>query len=175
MILFFYLYHMRSFYILFVFLFCSSIVSSQKGFVLKDPDTLRLKQEHLKSDYGINTILSYLERNYKSTSVKTDIKLDPEFNNEECGFTKKFEFGIVYTLYACGEAAPSKEKITFPKVKLPALKKWVELIYAIDANNIKNKWYPKENEYGPDDEEAGCYYKLKQIETQSVVDVWCGC
>lgn len=165
---------MKTFSLFLVFIFCSSIALAQKGFILKNPDTLQLKKEHKKSDYGINTVLTYLEKNYKSTSEKTDIKLDPEFNNDECGFTRKFEFGIVYTLYNCGEAAPYKEYITFPKVTSKALKKWIELMYASYGYDIKNKWYPNESEYGPENEEAGCYYKIKHTKDQSKIDIWCG-
>lgn len=165
---------MKNNILVFIFLICSSLLSAQEKFVLKDPDTLRLKKEHENSNYGINTVLTHLERNYKSISGKLDIKLDPEFNNQECGFTKKFESGITYTLYNCGEAMPYKEYLTFPKVASKTLKKWIELMYASWGQDIKNKWYKGKNEYGPEDEEAGCYYKLKQTKTQSKVDIWCG-
>lgn len=136
---------------------------------------MQLKKEFLKSDYQLNTVLTYLERNYKAISEKTDIKTDPEFNNAECGFTKKFEFDIKYTLYKCGEAAPIKETITFPKCSLSELKKWIENIHASSTEEITNVWYEDKNEYGPKDKEAGCYYTLKQTDTQSIITIWCGC
>ncbi|MBL4605732.1 MAG: hypothetical protein JKY02_08780 [Flavobacteriaceae bacterium] len=166
---------MKLFRLLLFFIFCSSIAFAQNTFVLKNPDTLKLKQEFLKSDYGMNIVLTYLERNYKETSAKTAIKTDPEFNNQECGFTKKFEFNIEYTLYECGEAAPKTEKITFQKTSLVNLKKWIELMHASEVDEILNVWYINGTEYGPKDKEAGCYYKIEQTKTESIISIWCGC
>ncbi|MFY0629442.1 MAG: hypothetical protein JXR05_03615 [Flavobacteriaceae bacterium] len=167
---------MRSFLLLTVIIFFSCSTSNQKPFILKNPDAVQLKKEFLKSDSQLNTVLTYLERSYKATSEKTDIKTDPDFNNAECGFTKKFEFSIEYTLYKCGEAAPMKETITFPKTSLEQLKKWIEDIHASQTEEeVTNVWYKDKNEYGPKDEEVGCYYTIKQTEAQSIISIWCGC
>jgi hypothetical protein len=165
---------MKTVHILVVILFCSSLTTAQKKFTLKTPDTLALKKAFLKSDHELNVILTYLEKNYRATSKKTDVKTDPEFNNIECGFTKKFEHGIEYTLNQCGEATPVREKITLPKISLAKLKKWVELIHFSNDYDIKNKWYAKKNEYGPVDKEAGCYYTIEQTATKSMIHTWCG-
>ncbi len=165
---------MKQLSILVFLCFLGSNVLAQNGFILKDPDTLKLRQAQLKSNYGINTILTYLEENYKSISKKTDIKTDPDFNNKECGFTKQFEFNITYTYYACGEATPLKEELIFPKISDSVIKRWVELIYSCYGMDIPNIWYPEKQEYGPDTKEAGCYYTITQTEKSTKINTWCG-
>lgn len=154
--------------------FCALHTAAQKHFELKLPDTLTLKQKFLKSNYDFNITLAYLENNYSSNSKKTAIKTDPDFNNKECGFTKKFASNIEYTYYDCGEASPVKEEIIFPKVPLSTVKKWVELMYSCYPMDIPNVWYPKKNEYGPKDKEAGCYYTITEKENKTVINTWCG-
>lgn len=166
---------MRIFLLLSLFVFSSCITSDQKTFDLKKPDVKKLKQEYTNSDYASNIVLAYLERNYKVISEKTDIKLDPDFDNKECGFTKKFEFGIEYTFYECGEAAPVTENIILPKTTLPELKKWIQAIHTSQTEENTNVWYGDTNEYGPKDKQVGCYYKIKQTKTNSIITTWCGC
>jgi len=166
---------MKNYHLLIVLLFLSFSLSAQKIFVLKTPNSEKLKQEFVKSNYQMNTILTHLEKNYTVTSGKLDIKLDPDFDNAECGFTKKFKSGIVYTIFSCGEAAPQKEKIFFPKTKTSELKKWIEAIHRSEAEDNNNKWYKGKNEYAPKDEGPGCYYKIIQTKTQSIIDIFCGC
>jgi hypothetical protein len=152
-------------------------ISAQDKFELKPADAQKLKQQFEDNNYQENIILSYLKENYKVTSKKLDIKLDPDFDNKECGFTLKFEHGIVYTYHNCGEAKPVEEKILFPKVDKVTLQKWIETIEkanpaAADTNNV---WYENETEFGPKDEGVGCYYKILPSKDKSIVEVWCGC
>lgn len=165
---------MKKHHLLFVII-VSIITTScaQEKFTLKSPDVAALKKELIDSNYQVNTVLRYFEKNYKATSEKIDIKLDPDFDNAECGFTKKFEYGIVYTYYNCGEATPVKEEITLPKTPYSVLKKWVELTYKANGTEIENTWYSS-TEYGPHDKEAGCYYTIKQGEKNTIISTWCG-
>lgn len=165
---------MKTTYVTILFL-CFTYFGFSQDFTLKKPDLKILSEELSKSEYSINVILSYLERNYKATTEKIDILKDAEMGNVECGFTKKFEPGIVYTYNNCGEAAPVKELISFPKIKSDQLQKWIEEIHSINPSKIINTWYKGENEYGPKDEGVGCYYKIKQSKNNSVVDIFCGC
>ena len=166
---------MRIKYLSVLFIFCSLVATAQESFILKTPNIQKLKQGFKKSEYQMNVILSYLEKNYTSVSKKLDILKDDEMGGVECGFTKKFEFGIEYTYHNCGEAAPVKEKIVFPKTKLATLKKWIEQIDKSNPTEIESIWYKGKNEYGPKNEEAGCYYKIKQTKTQSIIEITCGC
>lgn len=166
---------MKNSILLIILLFFSFQISAQKSFQLKEVDSKKLLQEFEKNNYQTNVILAYFENNYKATSGKLDILKDKEMGNVECGFTKKFEHGIVYTYYNCGEAAPVKEKIILPKTNLTQLKKWIEGIHKADPSEIENIWYKDEKEFGPKDEGVGCYYKIKQAKTNSIIDVWCGC
>lgn len=163
----------------FLFLLLISINSfCQKKFILSDPKVKTLTSFQEKNEVGIDVILLYLESNYASNSKKYNIKKDPEFNNQECGFTKKFKYNIIYTTYKCGEASPIIQKIAFPKTTVKGLKNWIEKIYKIglpEGVESNNKWYENNIEFGPKDKEAGCYYKIKQTNTNSIIEVWCGC
>jgi len=150
-------------------------ISAQESFKLKEVDSKKRLQEFEKSNYQTNIILAYFEDNYKATSGKLDILKDKEMGNVECGFTKKFEHGIVYTYHNCGETAPVKENITLPKTDMAQLKKWIEGIHKANPSEIENVWYKGEKEFGPKDEGVGCYYKIKETKNNSIIDVWCGC
>jgi hypothetical protein len=52
--------------------------------------------------------------------------------------------------------------------------KWIENINSIYPMDIKNVWYQGENEYGPESEEAGCYYKMLTSDKNVTVETWCG-
>ena len=150
---------------------------SQQQFVLKLPDVEKLNKRY-NDDEGITDIIYlYLNKNYNSNSVKYAIQTDADFDNIECGFSRKFQSRILFTTYNCGEATPLIQKITFPKTTIGSLQKWIELIHKASlpldskpTNNWKNQ-----KEYNPEGGEAGCYYKIIETTTKSIVEVWCGC
>ncbi len=161
------------FTLLLLFSFSFSIFSQQQ-FNLKHPNVKKLRTNVEKNGTkNMKLIELYLNNNYKATSDKLDIKLDPDFDNMECGYTKKYQFGIVFTTNSCGEASPLTESITFPKTSLEKLKKWIENIYKADLNDIPNTW--KDNKYIPKDDGVGCYYTIKQQPNKSIIEIWCGC
>lgn len=165
---------MKSKIILYIFLLISFTAISQKKYKLIQPNINRLKAITEKDEALNNQIIQlYLNHNYKAISNKIDIKLDPDFDNIECGYTIKYNFGIIFTTSNCGEAAPLLQRIQFPKTNLDQLKKWVEKIYKADLTDVKNIW--KKNEYLPKDDGVGCYYKIKQYKSKSVVEIFCGC
>lgn len=162
-----------------LFIFFISINSfCQNKFVLTQPNVKALTSFAEKKEIDTDIILLYLENNYASNSEKYNIEKDPDFNNQECGFTKKFKYSIIFTTNKCGEASPILQKITFPKIATKALKNWVQQIYksglseGVTSDNI---WYENSLEFGPKEKEAGCYYKIKQTTTNSIIEVWCGC
>jgi hypothetical protein len=163
----------KVFFLIFSLVFSISCFS-QQVFQLKQPDVAKLKaiveKDPMQNEH---LLLLYFENNYKATSGKIDVRLDPDFNNKECGYSKKYEFGIVFTTNNCGEASPLKQTITFPRTDINQLKKWVENIYKADLTDVPNKW--KGNEYIPKDEEAGCYYTIKQEKEKSTIEIFCGC
>ncbi|NVK53714.1 MAG: hypothetical protein HWD85_12330 [Flavobacteriaceae bacterium] len=124
-----------------------------------------------------NVVALYLDNAYKAITDKTNIKLDSLFNNKICGYSKKYNFGILYKYSNCGEAAPIIQEITFPKTKTSILKKWIKLMYKsnLPADAIIETEWHNENEYGPKGGEAGCYYKIKQTKNNSKIEIWCGC
>mgnify|MGYP000210711950 CR=1 FL=1 len=162
--------------LLFFFITYSSFC--QKKFVLMPPNTEALTSYAEKNKVDTAIILLYLENNYATNSKKHNILKDPDFNNQECGFSKKFKFNIIFTTNNCGEAAPIIEKITFPKTTTKALKNWIDKIYKIGLPKDVapyHEWYENGLEFGPKDKEAGCYYKIQQTTTNSIVEIWCGC
>jgi len=165
---------MKIIYILIITFILSFQVCAQDSFVLKKVDSKKLKLQFEQSNYETNIILNYFKENYKAVSKKLDIKLDPDFDNKECGFTMKFEHGIEYTYLNCGEAKPVEKKIILPKTDKVRLQKWIENINNAYPMDIKNVWYKGENEYGPENEEAGCYYKILPSEKNSIIEIWCG-
>lgn len=164
--------------IFFVFSLFSICVVGQDKFELKAPNLKHLKEINAKNEMGIDVIHLYFENNYSNGSKKYAIQKDPDFDNTECGFTQKYQFGIEFVTNNCGEASPLTQTITLPKMNLKSLKKWVEQIYTaslIEDMEPVNKWHKSKNEFTPGDEEAGCYYTIKQTTTNSVIEVWCGC
>jgi len=163
--------------LLFTLLLLSFHSFSQQKFVLKLPDAEKLNKHYNENNNTTDIAYLYLNRNYNSNSVKYAIKTDADFDNIECGFTKKFQSGILFTTYNCGEAAPLIQKITFPKTNISTLQKWIELIdkasLTLDSKST-NRW-KNQNEYNPNEEEAGCYYKIIETTTKSIVEIWCGC
>jgi len=150
----------------------------QKKFILTPPNVKALTSIVEKNEVDTDIIFLYLESNYASNSKKYNIEKDPDFNNQECGFTKKFKSNIIFTTNKCGEASPILQKIIFPKTTTKMLKNWIQQIYKIGLSEgieSDNKWYKNTIEFGPKDKEAGCYYKIKQTTTNSIVEVWCGC
>lgn len=163
---------MKKYHPFIVLLFFSLGLPAQKAFQPVNPDVQKMRQL-LEKDYSINNNLIYFDSNYKAVTGKTDIKLDADFDNIECGFTKKYEPGITYIFENCGEAKPQREKIIFPKISSKSLKNWIELLYQSNLTEIKNVWH-NENEYSPHDREAGCYYKIIQGKKKTTIDIWCG-
>ena len=160
---------------LFILLFTLSLTTtSGQNFQLKKINSNELGKEFAASNYEMNTLYTHLKRNYKIIREKYNVKYDEEMNNEECGFMAQFEPNITYTYLNCGEAKPVEEKISFPKVVKEALQYWIEQLHLTQLMGDHNIWYKGENEYGPKDEEAGCYYKIIPSKEQSIVEIWCG-
>ena len=63
----------------------------------------------------MNIILSYFEKNYKAVSEKLNVLIDEEMGGVECGYTKKFEFGIDFN--------DPTLNIKLPRVKIKISKK----------------------------------------------------
>lgn len=147
----------------------------QELFTLKKADVSKLTKLVKDSDNKLNEIPLYLDTYYASKSPKTNIKLDAEFNNMECGYTKKYASGIIYSIEQCGEASSQNQKIVFPKTSSAQMINWIEDIYKINPTEVDNIWYSKGLQYGPLDEGAGCYYSIQQTSKNTIVRVTCGC
>lgn len=141
-------------------------------FTLKSPDVYALKKE-LDRDNSKEIIYTYLFQEYKKIGKKKNIK-KYEYNQDEiCAFEQEFYGGITYTIDQCPEEGGMNYNIKFPKTDRKTLIDWVELMDNNDLSDVENSW--NKNNYRPTDEGVGCYYTIKETETNSIVEVWCGC
>jgi hypothetical protein len=163
--------------LLFTLLLFSCTSFSQQSFVLKLPDAEKINKRYNENESITDVVYFYLNKNYNSNSAKYAIQTDADFDNIECGYTKKFKYGILFITNNCGEASPLIQKITFPKTNRSTLQKWVELIYkaSLPSDSKPTNNWKNQNEYTPNEGEVGCYYKIIETSTKSIVEIWCGC
>ena len=172
---FLYLYTMKSFFSILLVLFCSLQISAQSKFQLHMPDSKKLLKQFEESQYKLNIVDTFLQKHYTDISGKTNILKDPDFNNIECGFTRKFKEGISYSYKSCGEATGVYETLIFPKTQTALVKKFVEALAKSLPNAEDNQWIKGKAIFSPKGGEAGCYYYLEQKKTTTVVRIECGC
>lgn len=147
----------------------SSVSSLAQSFELEQPDTTKLKLVQNVLDYSESLGYLYLKEYYKIKSSKDSVEIyDWDPDGGVCAFHQDFEFGIHYKLWKCREAGGISETITLPKIETTAIKKFIELLFY----DKFNEW-TDENSYEPDG--AGCYYEIIQNETNTIIDIYCGC
>lgn len=120
----------------------------------------------LESD---DVIYGYLEIYYFTMSEKDSIGFN-SWDMEQldtCSFTQQFSNSILYKQLGCGEIGTDYE-IIFPLVELDKMQELVELLFFSDDN----KW-TSEFAYEPDG--AGCYIVIIQGESNTRLEIYCGC
>ncbi len=151
-------------------------LEKQQTYSLKIPDSKKLLKAFTDSNYQMNIIDTFLLQNYKDLSGKINLIKDPDFDNQECGYTRNFQYEISYSIKQCGEASGVYEWITLPKTDLAIVKKFVEALAISTPTYEPYVWYAnKKNEYGPKSQEVGCYYWIEETETQTKIRIECGC
>ncbi len=144
-------------YIIIILLLISTFSYSQE-FEIKNPDVKKLK-EQIISDYSKSTIYLYLENNFKSTSDKYELSYHDYDNKTICSFDQDFN-EIKYTFWNCKEDAGISETISFPKVKIDNLRKWIESIYSVEESGYgQNIWKENGTKYEPKELVPGCFLK----------------
>ena len=53
-------------------------------------------------------------------------------------------------------------KLTLPKTDKKSLIQWVELIFKSSPMDIEHGWNSEKTKFGPTDDGAGCYFKIKE-------------
>lgn len=165
---------MKSRFVLILFLIIPLFGIGQ-GFELKKPIVAELNAELKKTNYSQDVTYLYLIRYYKAESEKLDIKKYdyPDYNI--CAFKQKFEYGIVYSEEQCREAGGIITKLNLPKTDKESLIQWVELIFKSSPMDIEHGWNSEKTKFGPTDDGVGCYFKIKETENNTEIEMYCGC
>lgn len=159
----------------FIALFFVYVSAHAQQFELKPVDKSKIANSLAKGETEDEFYL-YLVLNYRAVGEMTSVKYDTDFENKPlCAFTRKFESGITYKVNKCGEATGTEMIVTLPKTDITKVKKWIEQLYSISGNQIKNVWDKSGFTYQPDDGGAGCYYNIKQIHNKTTIKSYCGC
>lgn len=143
--------------------------SFAQTFELAQPDTAKLKLVRNVLDYSESLGYIYLKEYYKIKTPIDSVEIydwDPE--GGVCAFQQDFEFSIHYKLWKCREAGGITETITLPKIEITDIRKFIELLFYDEFNQ-----WTDENRYEPDG--AGCYYEIIQNETNTIIEIYCGC
>ncbi|MDT0552046.1 hypothetical protein [Urechidicola vernalis] len=150
------------------------IIGFSQSFELKKPNISKLK-DALEQNNSTEIIYAYLLQEYENIGEKKNVKMFEYNKNQICAFEKEFLGGISYTIDECAEEGGITYNITFPRIDKKELMNWVEIMDSNDLSEIENSWNSDGTIYRPNDEGVGCYYTIKETETKSTVEVWCGC
>jgi Bacterial SH3 domain len=127
-----------------------------------------------KKEYG--DIGEYLAK-LKKVGGKTQIKKcqEPDFKNDTCEFTQKYELGIIYTNIAHIEVGDSF-LFKIPNGSLFEAYMLVKF-YFYDAESYKMEFDSKTKivKILPEDEGVGCHSYIKKEGNYIVIDNYCGC
>ena len=144
-------------------------------FELKIPDVENLEAELKKSNFADESIYFYLTKNYDITSDKKDIQRLDYSEYQICSFKRIFNNNIEYYFEQCKEAGGVIISLKMPKASTQNLKLWIEKIHIIESG-FDNVW--DENKpllYRPDDEGVGCWYSIEHRDSESIIQIYCGC
>ncbi|OIQ40594.1 MAG: hypothetical protein BM563_02650 [Bacteroidetes bacterium MedPE-SWsnd-G1] len=150
------------------------ILGFSQSFELKKPNISKLKGV-LEQNNSTEIIYAYLLQEYDYNGEKKNVKMFEYNKNQICAFEQEFSGGISYNIDECVEEGGITYNITFPRIDKNELMNWVEIMDSNDLSEIENSWNSDGTIYRPSDEGVGCYYTIKETETKSAVEVWCGC
>ena len=144
-------------------------------FQLITPDTDKIQQQLIDSDYQEEAIYYYLINNFKQVSGFYETKSFAWDTEALCSYAQDFEEGIRYTINECGESGADL-KITFPKVKREKIMTWIEQIHSVyESENDTNVWSDDHTTYQPSEMLPGCYYEIQETNYTTSVTIYCGC
>lgn len=152
-----------------------SAVGSAQNFKLKKPNVSQLIAELEQSNFSQSATYLYFTRNYKAKSEKFNIKKYDYAEYDVCAFKQKFDNDIIYSQEGCQEEGGIRTKLTLPKADKTNLAEWVELIVKSSPTNTKYGWNSAKTKFRPIEDEAGCYFEIKENKKNTEIDIYCGC
>ena len=163
---------MKSFSFFLFLLLCFNSWSQQ--YSLK-PVAVEDVKHYMKLTNNYESIYCYLTLNYTATSEKLNTKTYDYSIDSVCAFTQKFSQNITYSLSQCDEEGGATVTLTLPKINKTSLKKWIEAIYASEGMDQTNYWNASNTTFKPAENEAGCYFEIKETKTHTTIERYCGC
>ncbi len=155
-------------------LFFTNLVIGQ-SFELAEPNIPKLKDQ-LVTAQNKEVMHIYLKNNFKTSSEKFDLQLYEWDTSTLCAFKEEFENGIKYSVFQCEEAGGIRADLELPKMERAQLMKWIEDIYEVSRMDMDaNVWKENNSRFEPKGSEAGCYFKIEEKETSTLVSLHCGC
>ncbi|MFD2564805.1 hypothetical protein [Aquimarina rubra] len=151
------------------------ILNFGQNFALKEPNVMELKAELKKNNNADDVVYVYLQRNYKQSSDKANVKNYEYTDYSICAFEQDFENEITYSVEKCREAGGISTTLILPKSKKSSVIKWIEQIFKSSPMDIEHGWNKEKTKYGPTDNGVGCYYEIKETENNTKIDMYCGC
>ncbi len=155
-------------------LFFTHLITGQ-NFQLSEPDISKLK-EQVSSSANKEVIYHYLTNNYAPTSEKYDMEYYEWDTSALCAFKENFQNGIIYSVRQCEEAGGIRAALELPKTERAGLMNWIEAIYEVNKMDMdQNVWKENNSKFEPRESDPGCYFKIKEKESSTLVDLHCGC
>ena len=154
-----------------LFILTSTLQAQQVALVPYDFETFLAQPE---ASRGIkNPVYEYVIANYKPLSEPESTPSDAQ---RDCGFTQKFENGILYEKRNCGTAAiPNGEVITVTNADPEAILEWIESLNKMYGDFDQNVWNFEQTEYRPMDNLPGGFFNIIKNDDCTTVLVMSGC
>lgn len=159
--------------IVFSLLFIPYIGLSQV-FELIKPSSIDTLEVRIDSYRNNDVIYNYLIKNYYNSSEKINVKTFDYEKSTICSFTQYFKYNIKYFADECPEEGGMKSAVTFPKMNDKSVVEWIESIHNNEMGDIENSWNPDKTIFSPTDG-AGCSYTIIETDSNTIINIWCGC
>ncbi|MAN58345.1 MAG: hypothetical protein CMC08_00740 [Flavobacteriaceae bacterium] len=146
-----------------------------QNFKIEKPNVDELKAEMKRTNFADDVIYVFMNRNYDSIAKKREIINYDYPDYSICSFNQDFENGINYSIEQCKEAGGISISLVLPKTDRKSLTEWIELIFQSSPMDIEHSWNSDKSKFEPTDKGVGCYYEIKETESNTIVENYCGC
>tara|TARA_R110000751_G_scaffold94893_1_gene185294 strand:+ start:15522 stop:16016 length:495 start_codon:yes stop_codon:yes gene_type:complete len=164
---------MKNIFAIIIFLF--PIIIFSQNFKIAKPNATELNAEMKRTNFAEDVIYMYLNRNYDSIAKKREVIYYNYPDYSICSFNQNFENGINYSIEQCKEAGGISISLVLPKTDRESLNQWIELIFKSSPMDIEHSWNSDKSKFEPTDKGVGCYYEIKETESNTIVENYCGC
>ena len=128
-----------------------------------------------RTNFAQDVIYMYLIRNYDSIAKKREIIYYDYSDYNICSFNQDFENEINYSIEQCREAGGTSISLVLPKTDRQSLTEWIELIFQSSPMDIEHSWNSYKTIFRPTDQGVGCYFEIKETESNTLLENYCGC